>query len=704
MSMNMSMNDNANTASGVMPKRTGYWPLRTDSRDLTEFGRHGRAENITYKDAAIFDGESSFIALPDVPETDGGKPFTVSLEFKVEDEAGKLPGGLFSRYDDQSRAGWHLSVLTQAGVTMSQANWRNLQFGWSSGNSKDEWRDRGAPGNSRFISSMCVHDGSLYVGTFDDAADSIGRVYRLAKDDTWENCGNPDKSNCVVSLLEWNGRLYAGSMRYRAGGSHMQSSVNHEPGGRIYRYEGDQTWSLFAELPVKIDPDRPAYDPNSSSVYMGRENDSVGAMTVYQNHLIAMSFYPYGIFAFDVDGNVKDLGAPGPLDKTRTFTLTQFRGRLYVGCNETAGVYSRTLETPWEFNGIVPYCDQVYSFAAYQNELMMGIWREGRMYKYMGGIAWTDCGLLGEELEVMGVSVFNGQLYAGTLPGGQVYRYKGGTAWELSGVLEQPSSETDYCRVWSMAVCDGELFAGTLPSGKVWSLKNDPLAMDSRALTDGWHKATAVYDQKSLSLYLDGQLVSTADIDADSPIQPQSQIPLIIGQGPQCRFSGRIREVELFDAALTPEQVADEFARKGKAPTHCFYCSDEYKDYMKEVALLEYARVYLNNEQEYPGRCYVVLNSHKTELYELDDEELAGFMNDVARVADAVNKVFKPDKINYAVYGDIDSHVHFHVVPKRKDGKCWGWPFELTGEEGKKKYLTAAQYDETVALIRQYLL
>jgi len=135
----------------------------------------------------------------------------------------------------------------------------------------------------------------------------------------------------------------------------------------------------------------------------------------------------------------------------------------------------------------------------------------------------------------------------------------------------------------------------------------------------------------------------------------------------------------------------------------CFYCSDEYKDYMKDVAKLSHSRVYLNNEQEYPGRCYVVLDSHKTELFQLDEEELAGYMSNVAQVAKAIQAAFQPDKINYAVYGDIDSHVHFHIVPKTKAGKCWGWPFELTGEEGKKKLLTHEQYEETIARIREHL-
>lgn len=33
------------------------------------------------------------------------------------------------------------------------------------------------------------------------------------------------------------------------------------------------------------------------------------------------------------------------------------------------------------------------------------------------------------------------------------------------------------------------------------------------------------------------------------------------------------------------------------AHDNCFYCTDEYKDYMKEVAKLSHSRVYLNNEQ-----------------------------------------------------------------------------------------------------------
>lgn len=518
--------------------RTGYWPLRTDSRDRTAHGRHGEDEAVRYEDAALFDGESSTIVFPGLDETDGSRPFTLTVEVRIEDGGGRLPGGICSRYSPADREGWHLSALTQAGVTSSQPNWRNLQFGWSRSAPEDRWRDWGSPGGSRCISAMCVHAGDLYVGTFDDARDRRGHVFRLEAGGEWTDCGHPDESNSVFALAEYKGRLYAGTMRYKAGGSRLPESLNREPGGGVYRYDGDRTWTLLGKLPV---PD----------------SDSVGALAVFGDKLIAMSFYPYGVFAYDEDGSCTDLGAPGPAGTTRTHTLAAFRGRLYIGCNEAAGVYSRTLDGPWEYCGTAPLCDQVYSFTVYHNELLMGIWREARMLRYAGGTTWTDAGMMGEELEVMGVSVFNGHLYGGTLPGGYVYRYRGGTEWERIGVLEEPNAEIDYRRVWTMAVHRGRLFAGTLPGGKVWSLENDPLATGDETLGDGWHKVAVTFDSGKLALYVDGKPVSQAEDVSQGGLTPlQAAVPFMLGRGPQSVFSGRLRELELYDRALTAEEIA----------------------------------------------------------------------------------------------------------------------------------------------------
>jgi len=506
-------------------KRTGYWPLAVDARDQEAQGRHGEAAAIRYEGGAVFDGVTSKIELPEMTETDGSKPFTLSMQFKMDDRQGTLPGGLCSRYEEQTMTGWHLSILTQAGVTTTQSNWRNLQFGWTGDSTTERWKLRGTPGNCRQICALCVYEDHLYAGTFDDAHDHRGRVYRLGEDDRWIDCGHPDDSNAVRSLAEYNGRLYAGTMRYKAGGSKLPESPNQIPGGKVFRYEGGQKWSLFAEIPG---------------------SDSIGNLTVYEGRLLVMSYHTPGIYAFTEDGTCELLGAPGPEGNTRTHTLAPFRGRLYAGCNETQGIYSRTLSEPWAYNGTVSKCDQVYSFTVYHNELMMGMWREARMNKYAGGTDWIDCGRMGEELEVMGVGMFNGRLYAGTLPGGHVYRYEGDRRWELAGVLESPDENIVYRRVWSMAVYRGELYAGTLPGGKVWSMYKDPLATCDRSLSEDWHRAMIAYDLHSLKLYVDGQFVSAAAVPQQGAIRT-GHIPFVLGKGPQSHFSGVIREVELFE-------------------------------------------------------------------------------------------------------------------------------------------------------------
>ncbi|TNJ58380.1 LamG domain-containing protein [Paenibacillus hemerocallicola] len=520
--------------------RIGYWPLRTNTDDVTEHRRHGVGQAVTFnKEGAVFDGIGSAVSLPVTEETNGSRPFSLSLQFQVKDGKGFLPGGLASVYTVEKMEGWHLSVLTQAGVTSTQSNWRNLQFGWSTAKGEDVWRDWGSPGNGRMISALCVHDGHLYAGTFDNAVDNRGRVFRLDNaTGEWMDCGYPDDSNSVYAFAEFKGHLYAGTMRYRAGGSSLPDSPNIEPGGRVYRYKGGQEWELFGELPV---PD----------------NDSVGALTVYDDRLIAMSFYPHGVFAYDEHGNCKPLGAPGPAGNIRTFNLAPHQGDLYIGCNSSGGVYRRKLDEPWTYCGNVPTCSQVYCFSTFHNRLLMGIWHEARMLRYEGGTEWSDYGLMDEELEVMGVSVFNGKLYGGTLPGGFVYRYNGERNWEKIAVLEEPDPNIRYRRVWSMAVYNGKLFAGTLPSGKVWSLSRDPLATHDTSLADGWHRAVVTYDRSKLELYVDGALVSEAACDAGTiDSAALAGLPLTLGKGPQCHFSGVIREVELFAGVLTADEAA----------------------------------------------------------------------------------------------------------------------------------------------------
>ena len=81
-------------------------------------------------------------------------------------------------------------------------------------------------------------------------------------------------------------------------------------------------------------------------------------------------------------------------------------------------------------------------------------------------------------------------------------------------------------------------------------------------------------------------------------------------------------------------------------------------------------------------------------------EERAAYMEDINRVACAMHEIFNPDKVNYGAYGDTGHHLHFHLVPKYKDGYEWGGVFAMNPGE---KTLSDEEYQDMVEKYRAVL-
>lgn len=96
---------------------------------------------------------------------------------------------------------------------------------------------------------------------------------------------------------------------------------------------------------------------------------------------------------------------------------------------------------------------------------------------------------------------------------------------------------------------------------------------------------------------------------------------------------------------------------------------------MIEIAKLKVSTLYLNKDQTHRGRCIIALDKHVNELFHLNKLELHQFMDDVSRAAEIIQTTFKSNKINYAIYGDLVSHLHFHLVPKYEGALEWGEAF-----------------------------
>ena len=134
----------------------------------------------------------------------------------------------------------------------------------------------------------------------------------------------------------------------------------------------------------------------------------------------------------------------------------------------------------------------------------------------------------------------------------------------------------------------------------------------------------------------------------------------------------------------------------------CMYCmEDERRDnLMIEIGNLDVSTVFLFKEQTYRGRCNVVYKGHVKELFHLNEQESAAFIHDVNRVAEALDKIFEPNKINYGAYGDTLHHLHMHIVPKYEGKENWGSTFEMNLG---KTYLTDDEYNEMIEKIKAQL-
>jgi diadenosine tetraphosphate (Ap4A) HIT family hydrolase len=82
------------------------------------------------------------------------------------------------------------------------------------------------------------------------------------------------------------------------------------------------------------------------------------------------------------------------------------------------------------------------------------------------------------------------------------------------------------------------------------------------------------------------------------------------------------------------------------------------------IAELEASRIFLNEDQFFPGYVLLVLRRHVTELYDLSVAERATLMEEVSRVAQALARVFRPVKMNYELLGNLVPHIHWHLVPR----------------------------------------
>ena len=532
----------ANLSIGLI----GHWPLNRDAKDVSGNKLDATGAGVTWPErptdeGAAFDGVSSRLEVKAQSLfAFGRKDFSIAAWVWTDGNSHDVPGDILSQYDPATRRGFHVSLKTNSGVTFNQANYRQLQFGIDQDRISD-WRDCGQPGKKSLLAfGLIAHRGQLFAGTCEPGPEDSGRVYVYSQDQTWVDCGSPAPCNAITSMTSFQGELYVGTGKYRVAGSALAESENAHFGGHIFRYAGEKKWIDCGELKLNGQPSR---------------IEAVSGMVTFQGKHYAGSLYkPAGFFLNSGAGAWTELDVP---DGKRVEALAVYDGHLYASSYDSGHVYRFDGKTWTDLGQLGDPAEntQTYSFAVYQGRLYAGTWRSGRVYRFEEANKWTDVGRLGEELEVMGMLVHNGRLMAGTLPLAEVYQYNGGSDWKKLTRLDQ-TPDVKYRRAWTMAEFQGQLFCSTLPSGRVHSCEVGKLATWDEEFPTGWHHVAAVKSGGKLQIYVDGGLKSrSSDFDPDL-FDVSNTAPLQIGSGPNDVFLGRLRDVRLYQRALSSSEAA----------------------------------------------------------------------------------------------------------------------------------------------------
>ncbi len=72
----------------------------------------------------------------------------------------------------------------------------------------------------------------------------------------------------------------------------------------------------------------------------------------------------------------------------------------------------------------------------------------------------------------------------------------------------------------------------------------------------------------------------------------------------------------------------------------------------------------LGKHQFYRGYSLLILKNHARELHELTLEIRKDLFNELMISGEAINQTFSPWKMNYASYGNLVEHIHWHIIPR----------------------------------------
>jgi len=97
----------------------------------------------------------------------------------------------------------------------------------------------------------------------------------------------------------------------------------------------------------------------------------------------------------------------------------------------------------------------------------------------------------------------------------------------------------------------------------------------------------------------------------------------------------------------------------------CTFCG--FGLYHPVAAKLSVTHLGLYSDARFPGRAILMFHTHIEDMAKLGAQDMLLFWQDATKVGEAIKRVTGSPRINYAVLGNAEPHLHIHLVPRFPD-------------------------------------
>ena len=93
-----------------------------------------------------------------------------------------------------------------------------------------------------------------------------------------------------------------------------------------------------------------------------------------------------------------------------------------------------------------------------------------------------------------------------------------------------------------------------------------------------------------------------------------------------------------------------------------------------EIGTLKLCAVRLMNDHRYPWLILVPLCQNMSEITDLSEADSLVLMREIRTVSQAMEELFRPQKLNIGALGNIVSQLHIHIIARHDDDPAWPGP------------------------------